>query len=53
VKRHRRTAVDEPKGKPSWLDWAIIIALVVALVIAALLILGQQTSMFNFVNKNL
>jgi hypothetical protein len=34
--------MDEPKRKPDWLGFAIIIALVVLLVIAALVLLGPQ-----------
>jgi hypothetical protein len=41
-RRQGRTTVDEPKWKPGWLEWALIIALVVAVVILALFILGPQ-----------
>ena len=43
-----------PDKIPGWLDWAIIVVLVVALVIAAIIILGPyQTGLFNQVNNNL
>ena len=34
--------MDEPKGKPSWLEWAVIIALVIVTVVACLILLGPQ-----------
>jgi hypothetical protein len=53
TRRLRSTAVDEPKRKLSWLEWGIIIALVVAAVIAYLVLLGPQTTgMFTQVNNN-
>jgi hypothetical protein len=39
-----RAAVDEPKKGPTWLEWALVIALIVVVVIVSLVLLGPQTS---------
>ena len=49
---------EQPPGRlhqePDWLVYAVIIALIVAIFIAALALLGPQTTgLFNQVNNNL